>query len=54
MIDELVEEHDVVFDAELARAGAKALTIGLALFANQIGMRRAEHHVHRIRTAFQN
>ena len=54
LIDKLVKEHDVVFDAEFAHPRDQALAIGLALVSNQVGMRRAEHHIDRIRTPFQN
>ena len=54
LIDELVEEYDVILDAEFAHARRQALAIGFALVANQIGMRRAEHDIHCIRAALQN
>ena len=54
LIDELIEKHHVVFDAECAHARHQALAIGLALIANQIGMRRAEHDIDRIGPRFQD
>ena len=53
LIDKLVEEHHMVFDAEFAHPRGQALAIGLALVSNQIGMRRTEHDIDRIRTPFQ-
>ena len=54
LIDELVEEYDVVLAAKVAHAVHQALAIGLALVADQIGMRRAEHDVDRVRPALQD
>ena len=54
LIDELVEEYDVILDAEFAHARHQALAIGLALVAHQIGMRRAEHDIDGVGATFQD
>ena len=54
LIDELVEEYDVVLDPEFAHALHQALAIGFALVAHQIGMRRAENDIYRVRAPFED
>ncbi len=54
LIDELVEKHHVILDAGLARMRHQALTIGFALIAYQVRMRRPEYDVNRVGPGFQN
>ncbi len=46
LVDELVDEYDMRFDAELAHACNEALAIGFAVFQDEIGMCRAEDDIH--------
>jgi len=51
LIDELVEKHHVVFDAEFAYARHQALAIeAIALFSNQIGWVAPSTTIYRVRT----
>ena len=54
LIDELIEEHHVIRDADIARARHQALAVSLALLPNQIGVRRAQHNIDRIGAALQD
>ncbi len=44
----------MILDAELAHACHQAAAIGFALVANQIGMRRSQHHIDRVRPPLQD
>ena len=44
----------MILDAEFAHARHQAFAIGLALVPNQIGMRRTEYDVDRVRAPFQD
>ena len=48
-LDEAVDEADVIVDAQFDRARLKAVAIGFALMADEIGVRRAEHDIQRFR-----
>ena len=54
LIDKLVEENDMVFDAEFLHARCQAVAIGLAFVSHEIGMRRAEDDIDRIRAGFDD
>ncbi len=54
LIDELVEEHHVILDAEFAHTRHQALAIRLALFSDQVWMCRTEHDIHGVGAALQN
>ena len=49
LVDELVEEDDVVLDAELPHARRQAVAIGLALMTHEIRMGRAEDDIDGVR-----
>src|SRR5436305_12097762 len=45
LVDELVEEHDMVFDAEFPHAGYEAFPITLTMMLKEIRMRCAENDI---------
>ena len=54
LVDELVEEDDMVLDAELPHARRQALAIGLALIAHEVGMGCAENDIDGVRAGFDD
>jgi hypothetical protein len=48
------ETDDMVLDSGCSHTRHKALAVGLALMANEIGVRRTENAIHDIGTAFQD
>ncbi len=53
-IDELIEKHDMLFDAESTHPRDKALAIGLALIPDKVGMGRAKNDIDGVGAAFQD
>ncbi len=53
-IDELIEEDDVVFDADRSRPLHELFPVRLAFAAHEVRVRCPQHHVDRFRAAFQN
>ena len=54
LVDELVEEDDMVLDAEFPHPRRQALSVGLTLSANQIWMGRAENDIDGVRAGFDD
>ena len=54
LIDELVEEDDMILDAELPHARRQAVAIGLALIPHKVRMGRAENDIDGVRAGFDD
>ena len=54
LVDELIEEDDMILDAELLHARRQALAIGLALIPHEVGMGRAENDIDGVRAGFDD
>ena len=54
LVHELIEEDDMIADAEVLHARRQALAIGLALMPHEIGMGRAQDDIDGVRAGFDD
>ena len=54
LLDKLVEEDDMILDAELAHAGRQAIAIGFALLTHKVRVGRAENDIDSVGARFDD
>jgi hypothetical protein len=54
LVYELIQKHDMIFNAELSGTRLQALTIDFAITPHEIGMCRAQYNVNRVGAALRS